>query len=43
VIQTIKRVVSQDGKTMTVTTKGTNDKGQAMNNDAVFERERGGV
>ena len=39
VIQTLKRVVSQDGKTMTVTTKGTNEQGQAMNNVAVFERQ----
>ena len=39
VIQTLRRVVSQDGKTMTVTTKGTNAQGQAMNNVAVFERQ----
>jgi hypothetical protein len=39
VIQTLRRVVSQDGKTMTVTTKGTNTQGQAMNNVAVFERQ----
>ena len=39
VIQTLRRVVSQDGKTMTVTTKGTNAQGQAMNNVAVFDRQ----
>ncbi len=39
VIQTLRRVVSQDGKTMTVTTKGTNAQGQAMNNVALFERQ----
>jgi hypothetical protein len=39
VIQTLRRVVSQDGKTMTVTTKGTDDKGQAMNNVALFEKQ----
>jgi hypothetical protein len=39
VIQTLRRVVAQDGKTMTVTTKGTNAKGQAINNVGVFERQ----
>jgi len=39
VVQTLRRVVSQDGKTMTVTTKGTNTQGQAMNNVAVFEKQ----
>jgi hypothetical protein len=39
VAQTLKRVVSQDGKTMTVTTKGTNAQGQAVNNVAVFDRQ----
>lgn len=39
VVQTLRRVVSQDGKTMTVTTKGTNAQGQAVNNVAVFEKE----
>ncbi len=39
VIQTLRRVVSQDGKTMTVTTKGTNEKGQAMNNVALFDKQ----
>ena len=32
------RVVSKDGKTMTVTTKGTNPQGLAVNNVVIFER-----
>ena len=39
VVQVLARVVSQDGKTMTVTTKGTNAQGQAVNNVAVFEKQ----
>ncbi len=39
VAQTLRRVVSQDGKTMTVTTKGTNAQGQAVNNVVVFGKE----
>jgi len=39
VAQTLRRVVSQDGKTMTVTTKGTNAEGQAVNNVAVFNKQ----
>ena len=39
VAQTLRRVVSRDGKTMTVTTKGTNAQGQAVNNVGVFERQ----
>jgi hypothetical protein len=39
VAQTLKRVISQDGKTMTVTTKGTNAQGQAVNNVAVFDKQ----
>jgi hypothetical protein len=39
VAQTLRRVVAQDGKTMTVTTKGTNAQGQAVNNVAMFEKE----
>jgi hypothetical protein len=39
VVQTLRRVVSQDGKTMTVTTKGTNAQGQAVNNVGVFEKQ----
>jgi hypothetical protein len=39
VAQTLRRVVSQDGKTMTVTTKGTNAQGQAVNNVVVFDKQ----
>ncbi len=39
VAQTLRRVVSQDGKTMTVTTKGTNAQGQAVNNVIVFDKQ----
>ena len=37
VIQTATRVVSKDGKTLTLTTIGTNAKGQAVNNVLVFD------
>jgi hypothetical protein len=37
-VQTFVRVVSKDGKTMTVTIKGTNAQGQAVNNVVVFEK-----
>ena len=36
---TYNRVVSKDGKTMTVTTKGTNAQGQATSNVVVFEKQ----
>jgi hypothetical protein len=39
VVQTLRRVVSKDGKTMTVTTKGTNAQGQAVNNVVVFDKQ----
>jgi hypothetical protein len=39
VVQTLTRVVSKDGKTMTVTIKGTNASGQPMNNVVVFEKK----
>ena len=39
VVQVLTRVVSQDGKTMTVTTKGTNAQGQAVNNVGVFDKQ----
>ena len=39
VAQTLKRVVSQDGKTMTVTVKGKNAQGQDVNNTLVFEKQ----
>src|SRR5262245_37093821 len=38
-VSTYRRVVSKDGKTMTVTIKGTDAKGQAMNNVVVFEKK----
>lgn len=38
-VQTYSRVVSKDGKTMTVTTKGTNASGQTINNVAVYEKQ----
>jgi len=38
VIQTATRVVSKDGKTLTLTTIGTNAKGQAVNNVLVFDK-----
>jgi hypothetical protein len=39
VAQTLNRVVSQDGKTMTVTVKGKNAEGQEVNNTLVFEKQ----
>jgi hypothetical protein len=39
VVQTITRVVSQDGKTMTNTVKGTNAQGQTVNNVVVWEKQ----
>ena len=39
VTQTVTRKVSIDGKTMTVTYKGTDAKGQPINNVAVFEKQ----
>jgi hypothetical protein len=36
---TITYVVSQDGKTMTATVKGTNAQGQPVNNVAVWEKQ----
>jgi hypothetical protein len=37
-VMTFHRVVSKDGKTMTVTSKGTNAQGQAVDNTIVFEK-----
>ena len=37
-IVTAKTSVSKDGKTMTVTTTGTNPMGQAMNNVAIYTK-----
>ncbi len=39
VVQTLTRVVSADGKTMTITTKGTNAQGKPVNNVAVYEKQ----
>ena len=39
VVQVLARVVSPDGKTMTVTTKGTNAQGQPVNNVTVFDKQ----
>jgi len=39
VVQTATNVVSKDGKTRTVTTKGTNAKGQAISNASVYDRQ----
>jgi hypothetical protein len=39
VVQTARRAVSADGKTMTVTTTGTNEKGVKINNVAVYDRQ----
>ena len=39
VVQTLTRVVSPDGKTMTVTVKGTNAQGQPVNNVVVFDKQ----
>ncbi len=38
VVQTVTRVVSADGKLLTVTVKGTNAKGQTVHDVAVYER-----
>ncbi len=38
VVATGTRVISKDGKVMTITTKGTNAKGQAFNDVEVFDR-----
>jgi len=39
VVQTYSREVSKDGKTLTVTTTGTNAKGQKIHNVAVYEKK----
>jgi hypothetical protein len=38
-VQTYTRVVSKDGKTMTITTTGTNAKGEKLHNVAVYEKK----
>ena len=39
VVSTARRVVSKDGKTLTLTITGTNAKGQKMKNIAVYEKQ----
>ena len=39
VVATSTRVLSEDGKTMTVTVKGTNAQGQAVDNVTVWEKQ----
>ena len=39
VVQTAKRVISADGKTMTVTTTGTNEQNDKINNVGVFGKQ----
>jgi hypothetical protein len=39
VVQTLRRTVSADGKTLTVVTKGTNAQGQPVNNTAVYDKQ----
>lgn len=39
IVQTGTRVLSKDGKTLTVTTKGVNAKGQSINTVAVYEKQ----
>ena len=39
IVQTAHRVISQDGKTMTVTTTGINGQGQTINNVTVYEKQ----
>jgi hypothetical protein len=38
VVQTSKRVLSKDGKTLTLTTTGTNANGEAVHNISVFDK-----
>ncbi len=39
VVQTAKRSVSDDGRTMTITTSGVDDKGRKVENVAVYDRK----
>jgi len=39
VVQRTHRVVSKDGKTLTITSTGTNEKGQATNTVTVYEKQ----
>ena len=38
VVQNVKRVISKDGKTLTITTTGTNGKGQKIDELRVYDR-----
>jgi hypothetical protein len=38
VVQTITRVLSADGKTLTITAKGTDAQGRAVNNVTIYEK-----
>ena len=38
-VRTFRRAVSKDGKTLTVTEKGTNAQGQAYNNVVVYDKQ----
>jgi hypothetical protein len=38
VVQTVRRAISKDGKTMTITFKGVNARGQTINNTMVFDK-----
>lgn len=39
VVQTVRREITKDGKTMTITFEGVNAKGQTINNVMVFEKK----
>jgi hypothetical protein len=39
VVSTSTRVISKDGKEMTVTTTGQNEKGQTIRSELLFERQ----
>ena len=39
VVQTAKRSVSEDGKTLTITTTGVDDRGRKVENVAVYDRQ----
>jgi hypothetical protein len=39
IVQTVMRVLSKDGKTLTLTTKGVDARGQSIDNVAVYERQ----
>jgi hypothetical protein len=38
-VQTVKREISADGKTMTVTTRGKDENGRTLNNVAVYDKQ----